>query len=482
MLNVREVGEKEYEKRYAEVSDQSAVACSACGRVRARRSMERVDSVLLCRDCAIEQHANQPHVEAESHMEFHEVCLAFPLMDEENFKELCEDIKAHGLRNDIVTYQGKIIDGRNRYHACQKVGVPPRMREWDEKGSLAEYVISMNLKRRHLTASERAELGAKLMPQFKKEAADRKASTQFKRGKPPTVPEKIPGPSDKGDARDNAAKAVGVNPRYIDAATKLREKSPELADKVASGALTIGQAKRVLAGEPLEQVKQRKPRKRRESPPVIVKPEHDGGPELKEESGEELDKLTDQTRPEKPAEDQACTTTWGVIMVELEKLQQRLEAAPKPTREESALVLAAIENFARTVHRLADPAQDAKGPSLTPPEPPTQEESDRPADDRTATSVDDAQDEKTPAENNTVRGANSPQSEPPAVSVEESILCSRNGGDKMNVGYCRDHCRNRKDCKDYNRWATTAKQQEAPNEAQLTLFNILAGDEPSWRR
>ena len=47
--------------------------------------------------------ANGPLAKEVIAMEFHEVCLAFPLMDDEAFKELCDDIRANGLRNPIIT-------------------------------------------------------------------------------------------------------------------------------------------------------------------------------------------------------------------------------------------------------------------------------------------------------------------------------------------------------------------------------------------
>lgn len=209
------------------------------------------------------------HIETSSQdtmIEFHEVCLAFPLMDDEAFKELCDDIKAHGLRNAIVTCQGKIIDGRNRYNACRAVGVAPTLREWDGKGSLVAYVISLNLMRRHLDASQRAMLGAKLKPMFAEEAAKRQEATRAKPGEQAhrRVVELIPGPQDKGKARDHAARAVGVNPKYIDAAEKVLQGSPELAKQVEQGQINIPQAKKVMAGATIEEAKKRKPHEQKE--------------------------------------------------------------------------------------------------------------------------------------------------------------------------------------------------------------------------
>jgi hypothetical protein len=75
---------------------------------------------------------------------------------------LVEDIQARGLLVDIMTCKGEILDGRNRYRACRDAAVAPRFTEWDGKGSPLDFVVSMNLRRRHLSNGQRAMIAAKL--------------------------------------------------------------------------------------------------------------------------------------------------------------------------------------------------------------------------------------------------------------------------------------------------------------------------------
>src|SRR5258708_35085707 len=92
-------------------------------------------------------------------MEFHEAANIFPL-DEENIGELAEDICANGQTVLIEVFDGKIIDGRRRWLACEKAGITPSTRNVSPKDPVA-YVLSLNIHRRHLTPAQRAMVGAR---------------------------------------------------------------------------------------------------------------------------------------------------------------------------------------------------------------------------------------------------------------------------------------------------------------------------------
>ena len=98
---------------------------------------------------------------ASAGLEFHPLADIFPLLEGADFEELVEDIRAHGVREPIWLYDGKILDGRNRYRAVLVAGVPFPTRTYEGNDPLA-FVISLNLKRRHLSESQRAMVAAKL--------------------------------------------------------------------------------------------------------------------------------------------------------------------------------------------------------------------------------------------------------------------------------------------------------------------------------
>jgi hypothetical protein len=80
------------------------------------------------------------------------------LLGDAESRNLGEDIAKHGLRNPIVLYQGKILDGRNRYRECQnaQIEITDSMIETYEGDDPLGLVISLNVMRRHLTLGQRA--------------------------------------------------------------------------------------------------------------------------------------------------------------------------------------------------------------------------------------------------------------------------------------------------------------------------------------
>ena len=100
-------------------------------------------------------------------LRFHPLADLFPLMEGTEFEELVADIKAHGLREDIVLYDGMILDGRNRYRACLAADIPVATYMADkfitDHIDAVAYVISANIRRRHLKPKQKHELITKLI-------------------------------------------------------------------------------------------------------------------------------------------------------------------------------------------------------------------------------------------------------------------------------------------------------------------------------
>jgi len=93
----------------------------------------------------------------------HPLAEIFPLMDGKTYQELKADIKQNGLQEPITLFEGKILDGRNRYRACLELGIEPKCLEFDGDYQKAQaWSVSLNLHRRHLTDQQRAIIAAKM--------------------------------------------------------------------------------------------------------------------------------------------------------------------------------------------------------------------------------------------------------------------------------------------------------------------------------
>ena len=62
-------------------------------------------------------------------LEVHPAGMIFPPMDDETYRGFKDSIAKHGLAEPIVLFQGKILDGKERYRACIELGIPVRARE-----------------------------------------------------------------------------------------------------------------------------------------------------------------------------------------------------------------------------------------------------------------------------------------------------------------------------------------------------------------
>jgi hypothetical protein len=125
----------------------------------------------------------------------HPLSAAFPPMQPEELDALTSDIREHGQREAVIVFEGAILDGWHRYIACAKAGVKCVTAEHDGNDPIA-FVLSRNLHRRHLTASQRA-------------AAVVSASTWKPTGRPKAEP------SSPLSTNAEMAKVAEVTPRTI---------------------------------------------------------------------------------------------------------------------------------------------------------------------------------------------------------------------------------------------------------------------------
>jgi len=177
-------------------------------------------------------------------LEGHDFAKLFPLLQGDDFDELVTDIKVNGLQEPITKHEGKILDGLSRYRACEKAGVEPRFVDYKGNAPLA-FVLSKNLRRRHLTADQRAVIAIGVLPFFEAEAKKRqKEHGGTAPGKSKTLPNGSSG-SD-GESVAQAAKATGAGINRVQLVKRIKDKNPKDFDAIKAGRLTSAQAEQKL--------------------------------------------------------------------------------------------------------------------------------------------------------------------------------------------------------------------------------------------
>lgn len=163
-------------------------------------------------------------------LEFHELANEFPLISEEETQQLAEDIKKNGLIEPVVLFEGKILDGRNRYNACKLAGrklgesdVVQFEEEYDEDDPVV-FVISKNIRRRHLTVGQRAAVAAEL---FKRMAKSDGATAKERTKK--------------------AAAATQVAASSVEQASHVQKVAPEIHKDLKAGKTTLHKAAKQAA-------------------------------------------------------------------------------------------------------------------------------------------------------------------------------------------------------------------------------------------
>lgn len=177
-------------------------------------------------------------------MKFHPIANLFPMMTDSELMQLSRDIKEQGLQQSIVVHEEQILDGRNRFKACEMAGVKPHFEKFNGGGSPIAFVVSANLHRRHLKVGQRAAVAVNVLPLLEEEARKRavKAGEIGGRSK---GKEKLPDPS-KGQSRDQAGALLGVSGKYVSDAKAIKEKAPESFKQIESGEKSISEVKREM--------------------------------------------------------------------------------------------------------------------------------------------------------------------------------------------------------------------------------------------
>lgn len=201
----------------------------------------------------------------------HPAADLFPMVEGEEFAELCADIKERGLAQPITIWtDGALLDGRNRLLACYETHQEVVLDRY-EGSDPVQFSLSANLHRRHLNAGQRAIVALKvrelLQPAAKERIAEAAAQSAATRPRDQAGrlqasadlrdpgPAPVPAPvkieqaakqaaSEQRKSTAQAAKAVGASPRAVEQAARVAKVAPDLLPQVQAGTMALDKAHR----------------------------------------------------------------------------------------------------------------------------------------------------------------------------------------------------------------------------------------------
>lgn len=156
-----------------------------------------------------------------------------PRLTADEFSQLEQNIIAEGCRESLITWNGTLIDGHNRYEICTKHGIPYTATEmhFDNEEDVIEWIIRNQLGRRNLTNEQRTYLLGLRYRQEKKSHGGYefvgKSSTQ--NGNSIKTIEKVA--AEQGIGKNTVARAE----KFADGLDNISNQYPEIKQKVLSG-------------------------------------------------------------------------------------------------------------------------------------------------------------------------------------------------------------------------------------------------------
>ena len=163
----------------------------------------------------------------------HPAADLFPMVEGDEFKELCADIKERGLAQPITIWtDGSLLDGRNRLLACYETHQEVVLDRYEGTDPV-QFSLSANLHRRHLNPGQRAVIALKVRELLQPAAKERQREAVIESNKargvdpvsadlrfmeqPAPLP---PTPAEHRKSTADAAKATGASSQAVALANK----------------------------------------------------------------------------------------------------------------------------------------------------------------------------------------------------------------------------------------------------------------------
>lgn len=162
-----------------------------------------------------------------------------PPLTQEEYKQLEDNVVKDGCLHELMTWNGIIVDGHNRYEICQKHDIPFKIKNWqfDTRDDVKEWIILNQFGRRNLSSYQRSELALKLKPLIQK-----KAKGNLKTSTGGNNPRPLQNSVNPVNSQKELAKIAGVSHDTIYRVDQIQQRATdEVKEKVKSGEMSIRQ-------------------------------------------------------------------------------------------------------------------------------------------------------------------------------------------------------------------------------------------------
>jgi N6-adenosine-specific RNA methylase IME4 len=162
-----------------------------------------------------------------------------PALTQEEYKQLEDNILKEGIREKIITWNGYIIDGHNRYEISQKWGLDCQSESmhFKDEDEVKEWMILNQFGRRNLSNYQRSVLALELEGLFREKAKEKQKLSE---GKGIQKSEDLKEP--EFVTIKEVGKLASVSHDTIAKVKKIQEKAPEeVKQKLSTGEVSINQ-------------------------------------------------------------------------------------------------------------------------------------------------------------------------------------------------------------------------------------------------
>lgn len=165
-----------------------------------------------------------------------------PPLSNDEYQQLEANMKSEGCRDPLVTWQGVIIDGHNRFEICNRhgIGFEKISKSFSDRSGAIEWIIRNQFGRRNLDGYQRTKLALRLEEMI---AARAKAHQSLSEGRGQKGSQKSADLLAPIETREEIAKLAGVSRDTVDKVKQIERKAaPEVKAALAKGEISINKA------------------------------------------------------------------------------------------------------------------------------------------------------------------------------------------------------------------------------------------------